>query len=54
MANATETKTDVTVKADKTSKQVVDNQRTSVDKGELVIYKLTKAAKNISAEPSLK
>ncbi len=36
---ALKTKTDVTVEADKTSKTVVDNQRTSVDKGELVIYK---------------
>lgn len=51
---ALKTKTDVTVKADKTSKTVVDNQRTSVDKGELVIYKTDESGKNISAEPSLR
>lgn len=39
------TKTDVTVEADKTSKTVVDNQRTSVDKGELVIYKTDESGK---------
>ena len=42
---ALKTKTDVTVKADKTSKTVVDNQRTSVDKGELVIYKTDESGK---------
>lgn len=42
---ALKTKTDVTVKADKTSKTVVDNQRTSVDKGELVIYKTNESGK---------
>ena len=42
---ALKTKTDVTVEADKTSKTVVDNQRTSVDKGELVIYKTDESGK---------
>lgn len=42
---ALKTKTDVTVEADKTSKTVVDNQRTSVDKGELVIYKIDESGK---------
>lgn len=42
---ALKTKTDVTVKADKTSKTVVDNQRTSVDKGDLVIYKTDESGK---------
>ena len=42
---ALKTKTDVTVEANKTSKTVVDNQRTSVDKGELVIYKTDESGK---------
>ena len=42
---ALKTKTDVTVEADKTSKTVVDNQRTSVDKGKLVIYKTDESGK---------
>ena len=44
---ALKTKTDVTVEADKTSKTVVDNQRTSVDKGELVIYKTDESGKSL-------
>lgn len=42
---ALKTKTDVTVEANKTSKTVVDNQGTSVDKGELVIYKTDESGK---------
>lgn len=42
---ALKTKTDVTVEADKTSKTVVDNQKTSVDKGKLVIYKTDESGK---------